>query len=499
MKLWSKLLFIAGIWGGLLSTWGADAPEFEVTAAIHAIEQAPDPSAVVAAYANGIAIDRNNPKVHDAYVRRMLDLGLPELGYRQARTLTTLQSSNGVAWGVVAYVDARRGDMPSAVSAINLAGQFAPGHPFVQRTAGEMLAWYDSQAEATQLAENAKIGLGKIRTLLEKSPAFTTAYNDAKKAYQADSTRGEPAPPGETPAPTVPQRPSLVETNVPGAYITPSPSPAYPGYYSYYYPDNYSYFPDPGPRWIDPTPWGWWQPIGYFSGLHFYPYTSIVLFHRYPHFRHRHHDRDGKGPFGRRHSWDYLSSRRSWDSLRSGPGDNGGRWHGDRNGRGGFYGRSAEPNPAIVQNGAQPQPSWNSLGHGVARSWSPRPNVISRGGVRPAPSTQPSWSALTSPNGSSLNNSRGMVARRDQPIAPRSAPPSWSMLGQGSAGTITRSSPSFVPQGPRPSAPPSWSSLGRGSARPSYQPSPAPRSSPGPSRGGGASWSSLGSGSGRRR
>ena len=108
-------------------------------AAIQAIEQAPDPSATVAAYVNGAAVDRSDPKLSEAYVVRMVDLGLPELAFHQAQTLTTLESNNGLAWGVIAYVEARRGNLPEAISAINLAGQFAPDNPLVQRTAGEII------------------------------------------------------------------------------------------------------------------------------------------------------------------------------------------------------------------------------------------------------------------------------------------------------------------------------------------------------------------------
>lgn len=53
----------------------------------------------VAAYANGIALDRNDPKLCEAYVARMVDFGLPEMAYHQAQMLTTLQSNNGLAWG----------------------------------------------------------------------------------------------------------------------------------------------------------------------------------------------------------------------------------------------------------------------------------------------------------------------------------------------------------------------------------------------------------------
>ena len=77
----------------------------------------------------------------------MVDFGLPEMAYYQAQTLTTLQVNNGLAWGVVAYVDARRAQMAEAIYAINLAGQFAPDNKFVQHTAGELVAWYDLKAD----------------------------------------------------------------------------------------------------------------------------------------------------------------------------------------------------------------------------------------------------------------------------------------------------------------------------------------------------------------
>jgi Flp pilus assembly protein TadD len=138
---------------------------------------------VVNAYANGFAQDRNDPALYQAYVDRMVALGLPAMAYHQAQTLTTLQTDNGLAWSVLAYVDARRGEMPDAVSAVILAGQFAPDDSFVQSTAGEILAWYDLKADKSQLPDHTAGGVAKIRKLLGKRDAFTSAYDTAKKAY----------------------------------------------------------------------------------------------------------------------------------------------------------------------------------------------------------------------------------------------------------------------------------------------------------------------------
>ena len=128
MKTWLKMSLGLLVWGSGLGSGCSESVTNQpasVAAAIQAIQQAADPSAAVAAYGSGLALAANDPKLHEAYVARMVDMGLPEIAYHQAQTLTTLQPNNGLAWGVVAYVDARRGQMPEAIAAINLAGQFA--------------------------------------------------------------------------------------------------------------------------------------------------------------------------------------------------------------------------------------------------------------------------------------------------------------------------------------------------------------------------------------
>ena len=99
MAKWGERIpMVFGIWSCVLATaLGESTPQPELVAAIQAIQQAPDPSATVAAYVNGAAVDRNDPKLSEAYVVRMADLGLPELAFHQAQTLTALESNNGLA------------------------------------------------------------------------------------------------------------------------------------------------------------------------------------------------------------------------------------------------------------------------------------------------------------------------------------------------------------------------------------------------------------------
>ena len=321
--------------------------------AIQAIQQAQDPSAAIGAYANGFAIDRNNPRLYDAYVSRMVELGLPEMAYHQAQTLTALQANNGLAWGVVAYVEARRGQMPEAISAINLAGQFASGDKFVQHTAGEILAWYDFKADKTKTAENAKEGLAKVRGLLQRTPSFTEAYNTAQKAYQSQAIAAPTTAPGASdhadpqqvaPIPLVPDRTEAAPPQVQADQIAPlaygAPTVVAPTYYpdGPYYPDdagvyldwgpNYCY--DWGPGWVAPSPWCWWEPCGYWGGCSFFPFGAAFAFGDFDDFHHFHHEGFGhERHFG--HDGRFGHERSS------------AFWHHNPQGRNGFFGAPAHP------------------------------------------------------------------------------------------------------------------------------------------------------------
>src|SRR6476660_209557 len=301
MKKWIKRIpMVFGILGCVLATaWGGPPTDPEVGAAIQAIEQASDPSAAVAAYVNGAAVDRNDPKLSEAYVARMVDLGLPELAFHQAQALTTLESNNGLAWGVIAYVEARRGNMAEAISAINLAGQFAPDNALVERTAGEIVAWYDVKADKATLSQNAERGLATIRSLLEKRPEFANAYETAKKAYKAQAS--------------VPELPEQSQGQ-PTGLQTMSPTESISYYPDYYYAS--------GAGWVEPMPWWWWQPVGFFGGFDFFPFTTVVVFnHR--NFFFKHHDHffhHGNGRFFSR----------------------------DGSGKGSFFGMSATRDPSVA-------------------------------------------------------------------------------------------------------------------------------------------------------
>ena len=419
MKTAQRVLLVLVVTAALAVAQVAPGDQ-SISAAIQAVQQAPDPSAAIAAFANGFAADRNSPQLYDAYVSRMVELGLPEMAYHQAQTLTALQANNGLAWGVVAYVDARRGQMPEAISAVNLAGQFTPNNTFVQHTAGELVAWYDLKADKSTVAQNAKDGLEKLRGLLDKRPAFSEAYNTARKAYVSQTDTGSATAPAQG-GPVILNAPPVAQPGSPQAQadqsyqsdqsapLVPPEAPAYytaplvPPDYSAYPPDYSGVYLDWGPSycygwgpgWVAPAPWSWWQPCGFWTGCNFFPFGVGFAFGDFDDFHHFDHDRFGRfgGRDGRGFGHGFAHGRGSEF------------WHGATHG-GRFFGAPARPAASAMQ--------WARAGT-EARSFSARPASASRS-TMPALTARPGTGTLITGNGShySIVNQSGSVSRPAQ-------------------------------------------------------------------------------------
>ncbi len=355
MNTWLRLSLLPVLGSlALVTALGAPPSRPEVAAAIQAIQQASDPSAAVAAYANGLALDRNDPKLTEAYVGRMVDLGLPELAYHQAQDLTSRESNNGLAWGVLAYVNARRGEMPDAIAAINLAGQFAPENAFVQRTTGEILAWYDVKADKAKLPQIAKDGLVRVHNLMRDRAAFSAAYDTAKQAYESQASAAEPSGAAAAPSPAAgvqAQNPGQAQSEViaPLGYA-PSPGQVPPSPV-YYYPDNYDYYSDWGPGWFQPAPWWWWQPAGFFGGFNFYPFGGVIVFDHHDSFHHGHsfhHNHDGHDGHSSHngHGGHFANHGGAGHAFH---GDNTMVWHHDGSGRTSFFGQPARAGGSLAR------------------------------------------------------------------------------------------------------------------------------------------------------
>jgi hypothetical protein len=279
---------------------GASAP---LTAALDAIRRAPDPSAAVQAYAAAPHNTVNDPQLEQAYVERMATLGLPELAATQAQDLARRQPNDGMAWGVVAYMEAKAGRTDLALTDIVAAARYAPKDPFVQRTAGELLAWYDARGDKSQITQSLQVALETLRGTLAATDAYKDGYAQAVKAYSEASNTNAPPP---VPTPTeavVPTEPSY------DAGATYSPYNPYP----YYYPTSIYLAPCAVDTLYPPCDSYWWPTFG-----------TVAVFPFYDHFHNGDHHHDGGGFHG----------------------GSGSAWAGNRFGAGTWSGAAASLSPA---------------------------------------------------------------------------------------------------------------------------------------------------------
>jgi hypothetical protein len=268
---------------------------------IQSIEQATDPSALISAYANGFAADRTSLKLHLAYIRKMIDFGMPEMAYHQAELAANLDPRNGLVRGVLAYVNAKRGLMPEALSEIVQAATLSPDQPFVQRTAGELLAWYDRNFLNLKIADSTKVSLDSTRNALASRAPFAQAYEEAKKALaeEAAAAAGKTVTPAGMPvAPAAPAPATQpAASNVPTSGAPDAGTVQGGGTYSTVNNNNYSsssYPQDYGsqdyagyyPGYYGWTP-GWWYPSCGFFGVGVSPFGFTIF------DGHHHHDHDG--------------------------------------------------------------------------------------------------------------------------------------------------------------------------------------------------------------
>src|SRR5688572_16978705 len=108
---------------------------------------AKSPSEAIEAYARAGDADTATKQ---AYIRRMIDFGTPELAEAQAKELINNNVHDPLAIGVSGYMSAARGEMGAAVQQLKMALQQSPQEAFLLRTAGQVVAWYDTATDRSR-------------------------------------------------------------------------------------------------------------------------------------------------------------------------------------------------------------------------------------------------------------------------------------------------------------------------------------------------------------
>jgi hypothetical protein len=234
-----------------------------VDALVAAIQHASEPAAAIQAYADAQAVASGNLAVEQAYVQRMVDLGLPEMADTQAQDLLRRDPESGLGWGVSAYISAKREQTTAAMFEISNAVKFAPKDPFVLRTAGQLIARYDAHEDHGQAPDNLNETVERLRAQLAGSVIYADAYADAAQTYKQQAETPASQPTSAAASTSSPTPATVYGQTYENPYYVTSPI------YSYWWPHSY-------------WGWNWWWPTcstGVIVDHHF--------FHDHQHFFHQ--------------------------------------------------------------------------------------------------------------------------------------------------------------------------------------------------------------------
>jgi len=161
----------------------------ELAELIRVIRTGQRPNVAMAAYARGNAIGPMSVELHDAYMKRMLKFGLPQVAYYPARNLVVIDKANGTAWGVIGYMEGRRGKFSAALKATIRAAELLKDDPSVLNNAGQLVAWYENTPQPPRIPDAVKRSLDRIHHRLIIREPFSKAFRRVKAAYEESARR----------------------------------------------------------------------------------------------------------------------------------------------------------------------------------------------------------------------------------------------------------------------------------------------------------------------
>jgi hypothetical protein len=174
-------------------------PPTDAAGCLLAVQQASDPATAEDAYQRGIDLGADRLAMNQAYMREMINLGLPGQAEDAAEQILDVYPQDGVAWAVLAYADAARNDTTAALAEMATAVDLAPDDAFVMGVAGKLMAWYlyPGLGDPSELPDDLAARLGEIHAQLSTREAYRVAFEAAYAYYQSQASVPLPEYPQE--------------------------------------------------------------------------------------------------------------------------------------------------------------------------------------------------------------------------------------------------------------------------------------------------------------
>jgi len=188
MKIALQTLCVAAVLSALFFPFyatakvsGIPAVEWDaLTQAVKAIEAAGTFDTATAAYAKGCTINRRSSKLQLAYLKKMLQLGRPDVAKKAATELLEIDPKCGLALGTIAYMHARKTHYLPALTPAVKAAEIERDNKSIIANAAQLVAWYEAAKRGTVDADTRRT----IKALPSSSKQFAADYKRAKEGIK---------------------------------------------------------------------------------------------------------------------------------------------------------------------------------------------------------------------------------------------------------------------------------------------------------------------------
>jgi len=142
----------------------------------------------VETYAKACTVAGDSLELHNAYMRKALELERPEAATNAASLLMVLDPENATALGLVGYVHARKNQMSKAAKELFQAWKLRPDDPAARHNAAQLAAWYKYSGQRAAVPPDVKAAIQALAEKLEKQSGkkdpIARAYRKAKSLYE---------------------------------------------------------------------------------------------------------------------------------------------------------------------------------------------------------------------------------------------------------------------------------------------------------------------------
>ena len=178
------MVIAAALCAGPLQAQPSELTVEELRDTIRAIATTSDLREATGLYASVATRAGRSRELHEVFMRKMLEMELPNRASGAARALVKIDPNNGLAWGVLGYYDTNKDQVPRGFKETVTGATLMPHDSNLLYNLGQAAAWYDIEGPKTRFDPGAVATLEQHRSLWSQNGSFQEGLNRIERGKQ---------------------------------------------------------------------------------------------------------------------------------------------------------------------------------------------------------------------------------------------------------------------------------------------------------------------------